>query len=64
MDDIEVIWIVREVVRLLELKALQYNVPEIGWEATNESAALFSSGKVTFIAQERSDSQELAIVFT
>ena len=61
MDMAWLIWITWEVVWVFELEALRYDGPKV---RMHECVTLFHCGKVTLIAQECSNGEELIVVLT
>ena len=64
MDLLQGIWIVREMVRELELKSVSDLGPKLLWEATGEGSALFHGGNTIFGDQKSGHSDELPVVLS
>ena len=62
MDLLQGIWIVREMVRKLELESVCDLGPKLLWEAVGEGSALFCGGDVIFHNQKSGHSNKLPVI--
>ena len=62
VDLLQGIWIIREMVRELELESVGDHGPKLLWEAVGEGLALFCSGDTIFRDQKSGHSDKLPVV--
>ena len=63
MDLLQGIWVIREVVRELELESMGNLAPKFLWEATGKGAALCHSGDALFHNEKGCYGNKLPVAF-